>query len=871
MRKKIWGIILALCLFLGCVPAGAAENGNTEGEVAASKLELLTALGVFNGKENTAGFLTRGRFIDYVVRLTDISGGLEAARFTDLAPSHEFYGEIQSAAAAGFVYGTGGEIHADDVITTQEAALITLRALGYGNMLKAGLSYTEAAVQAGILKGVAGQSELRFSTAAQLLWNAAHATYMEQTAFGKSQRYGGSGKTLLYAYREIAQAEGVLYGNETTYLTNAGNTPKGYVDIENQLYKTGETGADKLLGYSVKAYYREDEKGDSTLLYIEPKKTNSVLKVEAKNIDGYEDNRLRYLTEKGTEYARISVNADVIYNGAPVIPATKADFLIDTGVVTMIDRDGDQVYDAVISEEYVTYVVEGTTSIGSKILCKFGAGSLDMEDGKKTVFRDMNGNEMSPGELTEFDVLCIYESRNGEKKTAVYCMGEVEGKIESISGEADSVTIDGKEWPVSGFYRASGQKELTVGMEAVFYLDVQKEIAALNTKMEEKQHQYGWLIQAGTAGGVGNKTQLKLLDQDGTVKIMDVRSSLLLDGETLSGYTSINSTLCAEDFCPQLVIYKSNAGEEIYSIDTGSRGKFEGEDSLDKYYTGYSDDPEVQPAKLNYKSSSRIFGQKISMAADTRILVVPRDPSVAEDDDYHVYGQDYLTDDNDYAITAYKSVKAAHDAEIVLLYTEAGASGRLTDTTVTISVIDTVVQTIDGSGEEQYEIKYYQNGKYYSAETVRADVFDKQVDQAPWKPGRGDIIRLEFNEAGKIVFCELVYVRETDTLLISNPSSSNVNAVPRFQMANVYEKYGSNIWITRDELQAGQEFQFTWDKIESKAANKYNILLYDSEKNILKPGSVDDIVGYTNTGGSEWSRVFVHDRYGNPWTLVIYD
>ena len=90
-------------------------------------------------------------------------------------------------------------------------------------------------------------------------------------------------------------------------------------------------------------------------------------------------------------------------------------------------------------------------------------------------------------------------------------------------------------------------------------------------------------------------------------------------------------------------------------------------------------------------------------------------------------------------------------------------------------------------------------------------------------------------------------------------------------MANVYEKYGSNIWITRDELQAGQEFQFTWDKIESKAANKYNILLYDSEKNILKPGSVDDIVGYTNTGGSEWSRVFVHDRYGNPWTLVIYD
>ena len=879
MSKKYFGLLLAVALlfqFTPVYPTAAASS-----EAFERNAQLLRALDVTVGS-NAETVLTRGEFIAAIAQLMDLRYHGAAASFQDLSAKHDRYESIMAAAAAGLVFGNEqGEIAADLPVTASEAETIALRALGYGDMMKAGMAHASAISASGLRKGVNAGETVTWENAAAMLVNAAQAELMEMTAYGEGAIYSkDGGETLLSRSRNIYKAEGVLDGNDVTRLTVSSGLPAGMVSIDGVRYYAGYTGAAGLLGCRVEAYYEQDKTGaqDRTLWYIAPDSRNEIHTIRADEIVSYDNREFVYESDGKRKRISFDRNADVLYNHAPLLEVTKENLSIRTGSVTLIDRDGNGLCEAVLVHEFETYVVESVLTADHKIIAKYPAAILDVDNSTRTVIlQNQQGEKMGLDELSEWDVLCVYTSKGGEKQTLVYSPKETEGTVEAITQEENGrlrITVDGVEFRTSQFMQTSGQLAVEAGKYYLFYLDASGEIAAYNSNFQSK-YSCGYMIKIMRTGGIDDTVKVKMLTADGTIAAFTLNVPVQIDGVKYKTGSDAYAALGAAAFVPQLVYYSANEENEINYLDTAQRGE-ENEDTLEMYYSGYTFEDGVHTKKtsLSYRSATKIFDGKVGMTDATMVMTVPNNPADASDDDYNVRSAGWFINEKSYSVEAYKTTKAAHNADVILVYVNAGSATGLSDTKEYISVIDKVSVALDENEEQQYRVSFYRAGVFRSALTKNPEVLDNiKIGDKVWKPGCGDVVRFEIDENGKITYCELNYVRETDTMVTANPSSAAFTAIPRFQLAYAYEKYGNNLWTTRNELTPGTSysFDFSGSDLESRPISGYHMVVYDEVKHRLRAGTAEDVIAFTNTGNQMCSTLFIDDRYGNPRTLVVYN
>ena len=104
---------------------------------------------------------------------------------------------------------------------------------------------------------------------------------------------------------------------EYTSLVNTDGASDGYVMIGDHLYLAGTSGVGDYLAYYVEFYYLDD-KGEYTVVYADPAKKSSDLRIYADEIDRFEDNKYYYYDNENasrTTSASLIPTADVIYNG----------------------------------------------------------------------------------------------------------------------------------------------------------------------------------------------------------------------------------------------------------------------------------------------------------------------------------------------------------------------------------------------------------------------------------------------------------------------------------------------------------------------------------------------------------------------------
>lgn len=139
LRKALTALALCLCMMTGLLPAGAAYQDISGGELTLAAATL-TSLGVVNGYPD-GGFhpgdgLDRGQFCKLAVLAGGYADQLTAAAyqtvFDDVPANHWAAKYINLACSLGLVSGYGnGSFGPDDPVTLGQAAKVLLGLLGY--------------------------------------------------------------------------------------------------------------------------------------------------------------------------------------------------------------------------------------------------------------------------------------------------------------------------------------------------------------------------------------------------------------------------------------------------------------------------------------------------------------------------------------------------------------------------------------------------------------------------------------------------------------------------------------------------------------------------------------------------------------------
>ncbi len=550
--KKVLALVMVCAMFFT-----VSSFAFTDVEEDASYLEavtLLSKLGIINGYEDGTflpdNTITRAEIAKVLVCALNATEQAEGAKadniFTDVPASHWAAGYVNYAANMGIINGRGNGIYDPEApVTYEEAVKLIVAMLGYTPVanVKGGYptGYLYAANQVmKITKGATGTSgdAAKRWVVARLIYNALECKIMEQETWSAADpEFIKGSDTLLDDYLDITKLEAVV---TATFMEDFADKEDQDVDFRvskvngNQVYSTeiideeevevpyfdtffeaNGTGAEEYLGYNVVAYVKAYGEGDEELVAVAPKAgKNATLQIalgdfgsEMDELDTKNYFTFEYFVDDDTTKTAKALDAIAFYENG-ILNDTE-DALFDTiaaageayegadGVITLLDNNGNGVYDYAFLEEIsAEIVVDEITKRTYKITSKNDAGSvkLDPEDEESYVTFYKDGKVVSFDDIAEDDVLSIVQTEiEGDVKVQkVYISSnKVEGYVSSTS--ATGYKIDGNVYKKSSFYEAAINRRDS----GIFYINYNGRIAFTDTEAEIGGN-YGFLLAVNT-------------------------------------------------------------------------------------------------------------------------------------------------------------------------------------------------------------------------------------------------------------------------------------------------------------------------------------------------------------------------------------
>ena len=389
------------------------------------------------------------------------------------------------------------------------AALVT--ALGYMNIQNAAqdsdTNVQRIASQIGLTKGIGTKYDASLSAkdTFKLLKKAALTSVCEIDGFSKNgaNYTNKNGKTLIYQYSMISYAEGIVTKNGITAIngeeSTIGRAKIGNINLSTKKFR----GIERLIGRYVEFFY-EDNNSDKVLRYAHEVETkNEIINISAENLDTgnpeFSLNCIVYESNSRSKRLKISLNADVIYNGVRLNLPTKEDLAIKQGTLTVIDSDSDNKYDVIDIREYEDYVVRGRT----KNIIRLNGKSYDIDDYSEVriynsygeLSEDFNGINIS-------SVVSVFESK--DEKTYLEFVESLANTSATVTGtyiEGDKTMYVTKEqkYFLSETFKKSiedgvpGMSYPIVGKAYYFKLNFDNRIVAI-TELYEGQWQIAYCV-----------------------------------------------------------------------------------------------------------------------------------------------------------------------------------------------------------------------------------------------------------------------------------------------------------------------------------------------------------------------------------------
>ncbi len=752
---------MAATVAMASIPSDVA---NTKFEEAAEVLGVLEVMvGDTEGTFRPDATIIRSEVAKVAVALsglTEVANVTSAqSKYPDVPKGHWATGFINVATDQKMVIGdTEGTFRPDADITYQEAVTILVRALGYEPQAQAKggypTGYLVTASNIGLTKGVSGEQNGAISrgNVAQLAFNALTINMMEQTGFGQDINYEVVDKTLLEDKLDVEKVTAQVMAVGNASLDGKSNLSKDQILIGEKIYKTGSADVRSILGFTVDAYTRENNRGDKVLLLARPSAgKNDSVTVPAENIaeiTNTEDKKeLQYWkdieNDKRTTKASIAKDAKILYNGKA---GTAEDFkVVESGSIVLLDTEGKGTYDVVFVNETINYVVEEVVESSHKIVDKYGQKTLvaDPEDDNLT-FVIVKGSEVIDlADLKEWDVLTTTMSKDGELVYAELSTETVEGKVTQKNDK--EFFINGKGYKVAKNY----PNEIKLEDEGTFYLDIEGKIAAVNGETTISSN-YAYLAKAGINSGLDKVLEMKVFTKEGKSEVVKTGATVKVNGASGKTPEEALAILKGEGASAdgQLITFETNSNGEVTQINTATASSSINEDKF--MMNMKENDVEYK------KASGKLVGTSMSVnvTKDTVIFDIPAGKT--DTADFSIRNSDFFVDGDKYNVLVF-DVTEDRNAKAIIVTNSTGIANEES----AIAIVDSIALGKNEDGTEIEKLYAFENGEKVELSTNASGVLVKGEGESQTALEQGDVIQYKTNVKGEIESIVLLFDIDT--------------------------------------------------------------------------------------------------------------
>ncbi len=887
INKKI-SLILVFAMVIQLFSASfvlAQDEEVAKTPIATAEYDFFSTLGMLDPAvtfyEGEA--ITRAQFAYIAARLIGFDGQPNegaTSRFSDVAASSSYVTAVNYLYDNGVVRGTGNSNFQPEVpITFNDASAIIVKILGYDKIAAAKYgSYPICNIRMAdsldiYLDMAVPQGTASITTAEALIMfkNAIYAPMAMMSVYGdEASTYTYEGKnTLLYVYHDIVRDEGVVTDDGVTSISGVSSLKDGGAVIGGKTFKSAANGfkANGLLGAYVDYYYVEKT---NKLVYAEINinSTNNITisfdQLAAGSPDFSLTNVVYYETENKTKDARISMTADFIYNGGLYNSYTLDDLKIESGYMTLIDRNEDKIFDVVNITEYQDYIIGNINKEDNIIYTKSKSIELDKYD--MSIIVNHKDTEITISDMFAGNIISVAASKDYSNITVVYGNVPVQGVVTKAETTENIYYMGENAYEFSNDFvkNAKASDYPTIGESYRFFINADGFVAHIE-ELDSDAWYKGYLIGIAPESG-------SALDTTAVAGIIGA------DGELTQYYLSKNITLNGNrvkstDIATEPAVYDSQNNIPIrqpvkYKLDEwGELKQIETPVSIiDDASYAYNYDIE-RFSKDRYYENAAWKGDSVNAIAgiyfvSTNSLVV-RDPYIDDPNGAFKYDDVDIASYNEYKSfsgigNAYLyDIDEANNVGYVCFKKNTAGSGS-GSWHRSLFVVESVYRALevdeDGENEEIKVVKGARTGKsitFYE---------DKEEYIIPDTLRNGDICLAEVN--GEYI---------TRLMVVGNVSKYDAQGNEVAPLASG-QLYGDSSFVNSElTVFAGPVYGSSdtgvvilgWDdayKLLGTSNNGYptkGMAIYDRESGKITAGTIQDI--YTNLVPDEKGNVTVDD------------
>lgn len=877
--KNIMSVILLFMVVLSSTSVYAAET----------LVEKHSAFGLYasdDEMDKADEYITRERFASVLSVFYGVERGNESQGgmgiFSDVSADHWAAGAIAAVCNNHCMLGySDGTFRPKETVTFDQAVRSFVILLGYGDYSQNMGGYLVQANRLGLLGGVtaSGTDKLSREQFSIMLRNALKCETLEfhSVTSNGEMTFVESG-TLLEEKLDIYEINGVVKATDTMSIGLNSVLAENEMKIGDYILGCYQP-IDDYIGLNCRAYYRKDEDGMCTLVYIEKNEKNSVLEISSADILP-EKTTLTALTyakkNNKIETAKILSTATMIYNGRNHTYFGLEDLTPKSGTVRLIDSDNDKWYDIIVVESFVDYYAENVRYSNGKLRITDLLGKqaveidIENEENKLNVYKD--GALADYSELSAGNVISVAASKNlsgGKSYKLLVSNTIVTGMVETYNSSDKTVVIDGEKAELSEYYNYA-KYPVEIGVVFNIHINAFGKIVALDTDV--KSFGYGFITAAAKTGGVfDNELSVQIFTEKSAFEVFKTAKAVKIDGESekdkdeiltkLSSAASEYLTKTGNSITPrtgyeQLVRFEKNANNEIIMIDTvcENAGDVVQEINFDnvQYLTGSNSAP------VYIFDMSRTIESKYCYVEGVPTFYVPTD--ISDTEGFSVKKNFAGTGDQITCTVCLFDMDDLNVFRVAVMNRGASTSVYHKDTGSMVLVAETG-QTMTDDGDVVNEIIGYNviNGGKKSI-LAKDEVFNA-VTLNP-----GDVIRYGTDSDGLATVIEKTAAPDgTGTTLTAAAPYTKFYDDFRITLGRAIKKKDEYL-----KIHYGGDTPI--DNVN--ILNEVNcVLIFDADAKTTKvrTGTLEDIKTDAEEGDGKGSMIFTYQNYARIRTIVIYE
>lgn len=821
-NKRLFAIVVAFALLFTQMnfmivsaeePAEVAEPLYSETELAffESKLEMLLDLGIFPKMDKEAdATISRAEFAGIMEKVLGkylYEASFEENPYVDVKELTSNATAIIALKKMGLMVGVNNvEFKPESKVTYAQAIKVVLSGLGYKDLAEIYggyyTGYLKKAIDLGILRpGAADFDRALTMYDAVTLIDAiidAEVPVLVSMDVASSTFVDSKDLDLLSVCHDIYEKKGVMTDNGLTALNGESASGIGTAVIDGvKMLNVAEKFTD-LIGRRVVAYYREGSVKELLHAYTDTAR-NNILTIDAydlvKDSGKFSKSRIVYKNENGKEKeAKVSIYADLIYNGSAFPPFVGETLKIPTGTLTLIDTNLDNEYETIVAETFDDYLVKTVNTVTGAIYSNY-ADPILYSKYKVVHFYNLEGEEVELADIKNDSLISVYKSKDYTKLIVYICEQKSSMVLDNVVVDENGLvyievgenTYRLGEWYMSMMDDENSNLKVPVaGAKYTVYINVLGE-AGMFQEVQLRE-EYAYLLDVGINGSEalkGSKPEVKIVNEQGDCVIVKAAKKFTVIDSKGTYENDSNAVIKSADlyntsgnFVPQLIRIKINSKGEFTKIEYDNTTITEAEapygfneSKFNKIFSG--------SASTYSGYSSKNLGGKYIIDKDTKIFLIEEPGSLTTTDETKVkvcsYSEFKLVG---IQATIYDTDQNWAAGAIVCCSTATSYDDR------TFTVIDSKVVT-DEFGDERYQVTGYWKNNVWTFREHYPGVFEAALKEKGYKGiKRGDVFLIQFdNEKQEI----------TKTIMVMSPQRDDTQIRKGFGPYST-TSYESTIW-----------------------------------------------------------------------------